>query len=221
MRLWSKKEEPLDPEAVKARSRTEVERLGGRSIDWLPVIEQTRPRDAEALAGRALVLNALVGYAYEAPASMLREWIAANGLTPSLSTNEAALLRKETEELTEQERNDVSWSPEAIAALLWAGGLLGRLALDEEVSMDVFRHLPTVGRGEGGAGFRRKVRLRPYAELYAMRDFYYRAHWFARDGGLNGYDTGVFLEGAIMERRKALEWVMDETSDWDDVEMST
>ena len=221
MRLWGRKEEPLDPQTVKARSMAEVARLGGKAIEWLPVIEETTPRTGEALADRALALNALVGYAYEAPAPMLREWIVANGLTQALSPEEAALLRKESEELTEQERIELTWSPEAIAALLWAGGLLDGLPLDGELSMEAFGSLPTVGRGESGQAFRRRVRLRPYAELYAMRDLYYRAHWFARDGSLNGHDTGVFVAGVVVERRRALEWLLDETQAWDDVDLST
>jgi hypothetical protein len=221
MRLWGRKEEPVDPQAVKERSMAEVRRLGGKTLDGLPIIEMTTARSGEALAARALVLNALVGYAYDAPASLIREWIVANGLTQSLSAAETALLRKETEELAEQERIDLSWSPEAICALMWAGGLLDGLPLGEEIPMEAFAPLPKVGQGESGQRFAGRVRLRPYAELYAMRDFYYRAHWFARDGGLNGYDTGVFVSGIIVERRKALEWLLDDTTDWDELDLST
>jgi hypothetical protein len=38
---------------------------------------------------------------------------------------------------------------------------------------------------------------------------------------LNGYDTGDVKLDIIMERRKALEWVMDPDCDWDDVPHST
>lgn len=54
------------------------------------------------------MLNALVGFAYDASAALLRDWIGANGLTPSLSVEEAARSRHEKEELTEQERIDLS-----------------------------------------------------------------------------------------------------------------
>ena len=222
MRLWGKREEaPLDPEAVKARSMAEVVRLGGKAIEWLPTIDRTTARTGDELARRAMVLNALVGFAYDAPASVLREWIVANGLTQTLSPQEAETLRKETEELAEQERINLSWSQEAIAALLWAGGLADALPIGEEVPVEMYKILPSVPKGESGRDFLKRVRLRSYDELYAMRDLYYRAHWYARDGGLNGYDTGVFGMDAIMERRKALEWLLDASQAWDDVEMST
>ncbi|RYG40885.1 DUF4272 domain-containing protein, partial [bacterium] len=69
--------------------------------------------------------------------------------------------------------------------------------------------------------FARRVRMRSYAELYAMRDLYYRAHWFARDGRINGYSTEPFIESTILERRRALEWLLDKTADWNEMDLST
>jgi hypothetical protein len=54
-----------------------------------------------------------------------------------------------------------------------------------------------------------------------MLDLYYRAHWFIVDGYVNGYETGDFDGGVIVERRKALEWVLDDTLDWDDIPLDT
>jgi hypothetical protein len=54
-----------------------------------------------------------------------------------------------------------------------------------------------------------------------MLDLLYRAHWFARDGQLNQYQTKGFNIDAIMERRKALEWLLNLEYDWDNVDMST
>ncbi len=178
-------------------------------------------RSAEALAGRALVLDGLANLAREAPVPAIKAWIVANGLTQALSTFEAALLQKETEALTQQERINASWYDEAIYALLWAGGLVPGLPLDENYPASMLEILPNVERDESGRDLQRRVRVRPEAELIAMLDLYYCAHWYARDGGLNGYDTGLFDMGRIMERRKALEWLLDPSSDWDNVEMST
>jgi hypothetical protein len=54
-----------------------------------------------------------------------------------------------------------------------------------------------------------------------MLDLYYRLHWWTRNSQLTGKDTSVVRLDIIMERRKALEWIMDPTCDWDNVEMST
>jgi hypothetical protein len=65
------------------------------------------------------------------------------------------------------------------------------------------------------------MRLRPSDELFRMLDLYYRLHWWTRNSQLTGKDTSVVRLDIIMERRKALEWIMDPTCDWDNVEMST
>ncbi len=61
----------------------------------------------------------------------------------------------------------------------------------------------------------------PRQELFMMLDLYYRLHWWMRDSELTGRDTGDVRLDIVMERRKALEWVMDLFCDWDSVEMST
>ena len=59
--------------------------------------------------------------------------------------------------------------------------------------------------------------------LEPVMDFGRRGHeaWWTRDAGLKGEATGDVSEDVVMEQRKALEWIMDRKSDWDDVELST
>lgn len=226
MKLWGRRSEPedsgpIDPEAVRLRSKTEIERLGGRVIDWLPLCEITSPRDAGALAGRMLVLNALANLAREAPVEAIRDYIASEGLETALTPFERRLLAKETDELTSQEIINASWYDEAIYALAWAGGLMPDLPIEQPHPRELLDVLPNVEQGQSGHSVVRRVKLRPYAELFGMRDLYYRAHWYTRDGGLNSYDTGVFDGGRVMERRKALEWLLDATTLWDEIELHT
>jgi hypothetical protein len=65
------------------------------------------------------------------------------------------------------------------------------------------------------------VFLRPREELFRMLDLYYRLHWWTRNAQLQGQQTGNVSLDIIMERRKALEWVLNAEDDWDNVEMST
>ena len=226
MRLWGRTPEPdagapIDSEAVRAASRAEIERLGGRTIAWLPLTEIGPTRDADALAGRILVLNALSNLAREAPVEAIRDYVAGDGLRPALTPRERDQLAKRTEDLTPQELINASWYDEAIYALAWAGGLMPSLPPDAGYARELLDVLPNVEHGESGRELRSRVRLRPYAELYAMRDLYYRAHWFTRNCELTGADAGAFHGGVVMERRKALEWLLDPATDWDDVELHT
>ncbi|MGE8380609.1 MAG: DUF4272 domain-containing protein, partial [Sphingobacterium sp.] len=62
--------------------------------------------------------------------------------------------------------------------------------------------------------------LRSDNKIYTMLDFYYRLHWYCVDERLKGKQA-LINEGLVYERRKALEWLIDKDSDWDDIEMGT
>jgi hypothetical protein len=54
-----------------------------------------------------------------------------------------------------------------------------------------------------------------------MRDLSYRFHWWTRDAQLKGQGTGYERLDIVMERRKALEWILDCEMDWDDIPLCT
>ena len=82
--------------------------------------------------------------------------------------------------------------------------------------------LPKLQLNEGPEVFSSRFALRPFSQLYRELDFYFRAHWYARDGSLHRYPTGVFNLDLIMERRRALEWAADRTiADWGETSDST
>jgi hypothetical protein len=210
----------IDPAAVKARSEQIIQQSGGRICDWLPSHDQGTMRSQAEVIGRALVLNALLNIHFQAPIPIIRGWIEANGLSDHLSRAERALLQKQNADLTEQEDIDLYWYIEALWALLWVGGLIPDMPFDQPVGDHMAALVPNLQRGENSDKFAR-MRLRPYGELFQMLDLYYRVHWYARDGQLNGYSTGDISLDVVMERRKALEWVWDASSDWDNMRLDT
>ncbi len=213
-------EEP-DPERIKAQSEQKIAAAGGRVNPWLPPLDAGRPRPLDEVVGRALVMNALVNVYFNAPIPVIRQWIEANGVEPHLTPRERALLAKTNAELGKQERLDLFWSMEALWALLWAGSLAEDLAWDRRLPNHMASLLPNLKLNEDGATLGRRMRLRPHAELLAMLDLYYRLHWYAEDGRLNGYPTPGVDGSVVMERRKALEWVLDPETGWDEVDLST
>lgn len=206
---------------VKARSEQIILQAGGRICNWLPYIDGEQPRGQADLVGRALVLNALINIAFKAPIPIIKNWIDANGLATSLSRGERGLLQKRNEDLSGQELTDLQWSLEALWALMWAGSLVPDLPIDSHVPDTMATLVPNLEKNEGGSKFTQKMRLRPHAQLYQMLDLYYRAHWYTEDGRINGYPTGSIISDIVMERRKALEWLLDASSDWDNISLNT
>ncbi|MEZ4442665.1 MAG: DUF4272 domain-containing protein [Polyangiaceae bacterium] len=139
----------------------------------------------------------------------------------ALSPSEKALLAKTNDELTERDEITIYWFIEALWSFMWAGSLISAMPFDESVGDGMAALCPNLERGEGPEKFSQHMRLRPSDELFAELDLYFRLHWWTRDANLNGYDTGSVKLSVIMERRKALEWILDPTCDWDHVPDNT
>jgi hypothetical protein len=212
----------LNPLAIKRDNEALILTRGGQICDWLPHLDpDTPPRDAAAIARRALVLNAMIQIAFRAPTPVIKTWIEANGLTGDLAASERAILAKPTADLTEQERTNLLWSLEALWAFAWIGGLIDDLPYREPVGDTLASLCPDLRQNESVERFVRSWNPRPHAEVFRMLDLYFRLHWWTRDADLRGEPSGDASLDVITERRKALEWAMDAEQDWDRVEMST
>ena len=211
----------IDPDAIKRHSESVILRAGGRICEWLPTIECTEARELGEIVDRALVLNALLQLHFEAPSHIIAEWIKSQSLQSALSASERAFLEKPTELLAEQEQIDLFWYIEALWAFLWATHLIEDMSFGRCADPSMASLCPELQNNEDGAKFRLRMKLRSYAELYAMRDLAYRFHWWTFDARLKGQDTGSVSLDSVMERRKALEWILDRQLDWDDVPLDT
>jgi hypothetical protein len=212
----------MKPEDVKKESEKIILEKGGKILDCLPVMERNEPmRSNEELINRALILNALVNIYFKAPIHIIKSWIEQYNLTSFLSESEKKLLDKKNDELTEQENINIFWFNEALWALMWAGNLIKDLPIDKCVEDRMVKLCPNLEKGEDDSKFRKKIKIRPKEELYKKLDLYFRTHWYTENGRLNNYPTGNISGDIIMERRKALEWVIDNTLDWDNVLLNT
>lgn len=212
----------IDSEAIKRQNEETIRNHGGQICDWLPWPDPDAPqRDTPAVVRRALVLNAMLQIAFKAPTSFIKKWIGENGLENDLVDSEREILNRPNAELTQQEQANLFWYLEALWALVWATGLIDELPFDHKVGSNLASLCPSLQRNEDGSKFINRMNLRSHEELYQMLDLYYRLHWWTRNAELQGQQTGNVSIDIIMERRKALEWVLNAEDDWDNVEMST
>jgi len=212
----------MNPTDVKKESERIIQEKGGKTIDWLPTLERMEnTRSNNELIDRALILNALINIYFEAPIPIIKGWIEQYGLTPALTEYEQKLLNKENKDLNEQEKINIYWNIEALWALMWAGNLIDDLPIDKHVEDYQAELCPNLQVGEDDSRFRETMRIRPKDEIFKKLDLYFRTHWHTRNGKLNGYSTGEMDDSIVLERRKALEWLMDNTLDWDNIPLNT
>ena len=212
----------MEPHQVKKRSESIIRSLGGETLDWLPVVEISGLRNPDDVANRALVMSAMIQLVFEAPLSVIKNWIIENQLNAALSHWDRRILEAPESGLSDQDRVNLYWYIEALWALTWSGGLIPDLEIHQPVGDNLAQLMPNIQTNENSSGFQNRFQLRPETDIQAMLDLYYRAHWYAREGSLKGFSTGVFNLDIIVERRKALEWISDtHVEDWDDVDLST
>lgn len=66
------------------------------------------------------------------------------------------------------------------------------------------------------------AKLRDVEEILDMLDLYYRYHWAVVDKRINPETkTGKLNGEVIYERRKALEWLISEEDDWEEISLDT
>jgi hypothetical protein len=198
----------IDPNALKAESEAQILAFGGRICAWLPLIDSVQLRPIDQIIGRSLVMNALLNIYFEAPISVIKDWIEAHHLVPYLSDSEKTILELENAQLTEQQLIDLYWYIEALWALLWVEDSMASVC-------------PNLQLNEGPEKFADRMTSRSENEVAQMLDLHYRLHWWTRDAQLNGYASEPVSLDIVMERRKALEWAMDLNLDWDDVPLHT
>lgn len=207
---------------IKIESERIIKKSGGRVCDWLPIIDPNKSlRTEEDIVNRSLVLNALSMIYFKAPIGIVRDWIHSNNLNSSLSNKEKALLDKDNRDLEEQELIDLFWYIEALWALMWVGNLIDDIPFDKPVEDYMASLTPDLQNNEDGSKFMKNMKIREQEEIYKKLDLYFRIHWFTEDSRINNYPTGKIDPDIIIERRKALEWVLDKDLDWDDIPLNT
>jgi hypothetical protein len=205
---------------VKAENDLILKGKGYRVNDWLPIIERPSMRSLDEIKGRMSVMNALINISFDAPIFIIKEWIGKSNFDHYLSKWETAILEKDSDDLTVIESNGLRWYLEGLWALMWVTGMIDELDEKNWCGDHMASLLPNLEEGETNEKLDSINTLLPEESLFKMLDYYYRLHWYCVDERLQGRKALVD-EGLVYERRKALEWAMNQELDWDDVEMGT
>jgi hypothetical protein len=207
--------------ARKAKSTTAVQALGLPVLDSLPVVEdatQITPREKEEVARRCLAVYvcAAKGEAHDYETGRkLADWFK---IRDDLSPLEADFMLNQKP--TEQEGIDFAWRYECVHVFLWALGYLDELKPPHERA-DVEAESKFI-RDAGTKTFIANAQPRSLDEILDANDYYYRLHWAVVDLRLKGQKSPAADEEIIVERHRALNWLiryMDQG--WDNVTTDT
>jgi hypothetical protein len=211
----------IDFPDLKNISENLIISLGGRINPHLPILEYEGIRSSEEILYRVTIMAGMVYIAYKAPTKVIKEWIEQQDIYDYVSDWEKSILNKGEAKVTEDEKLQLRWYVESLWTLVWILGINNNFNLNESVGDNLIEMVPDIKKEEDISVLLKKIVLKTEEEIYEMSDLYYRMHWCLVDARLKGEKFKSFNEGIIMERRKALEWVISPTVDWDDVDLST
>ena len=211
--------ETINPQEVKNRSEKIITNAGGLILEWLPTLELPKPRVLNEIINRALVLNAMYQLHMNAPKFYIADWIEKNSLTTTLTPKEISILSS-PDELTDKEHYELFWSLESLWAIAWATNLIHDLPFNDQVGSELANLSPNLQLNENGYKYKSTMKLRPIKSIYEMLDLYYRLHWWIQTSQKENKSTGDVLLEVVIERRKALEWIINNLSEWDNIDLS-
>ena len=204
----------MNPQITKLASEARLAAMGVNVNRHLPMIEEPAeltPRSALEVSSRACVLSHVIGVGYGQSGKEMHEWLTEAGLAGKLTPRERDFLKQT--KYSDRDRAWAAWHFAAVHACAWALGLEEMDPLGECPNTLASHFPPRTGAKLGSS-------LRPFEEIYAEADFYYRLHWAARQARLEGGDFPR-PEIEIQLRRQSLDWIVGLPYEWDDVPAHT
>ncbi|PKL33575.1 MAG: hypothetical protein CVV45_07070 [Spirochaetae bacterium HGW-Spirochaetae-10] len=184
----------------------------------LPLLEadsELSPKNGDDVARKIAALGMVIGMGYGADHAVLIDGIESADLWPYVSPREAERL-KNSSLVSDQDRIDFQWLAECVYAFAWC---LDIVELNPTCSCPDNLASLTVP-GNKPAEFVKNRCLRPMTEILQQADLHYCLHWHERQRRLEGLD-GLVGEGIVWERRRALDWVIGVSEDWDNMPADT
>lgn len=128
-----------------------------------------------------------------------------------------------TGECDERTAVNVSWNVECSYALMWALGFISSEEMEEPSNgCDTCMMVKFVQQFNTFDEIMSACKMHYQSEVLDMFDIYYNFHWVCVDKRINpSTNCGNLNEEVVMERRKALEWLISEEQDWNEISLDT
>ncbi|RAJ19952.1 DUF4272 domain-containing protein [Pedobacter cryoconitis] len=203
------------------RQKTDI-RLSENNLpkaENLPFLDNTNIRSDREVSIRSMILFALKSISiYPEDMQDIKEWLYEH-FKESLSVYEKQSLSGS--KLDEKSEIKFSWYQESLYVLLWCLSIVPHMS-EPDKEADLESYLELFPPEQTIESFFERCKLRSVDELQLELDYYYNLHWLSRHRAeLKMTTVDNLNKSVVLERRKALEWVVDEKLSWDDINLDT
>jgi hypothetical protein len=207
--------------ARKDRSLGTVKTMGLPFAAHLPVVEdetQISPRASDEVAARCLATALCAVKGESNDQELIDQLVDEYSAKPFFSPAEQRFLADPNP--SRRDLANFAWRYECVHVFLWALEYLERLNPPNKIA-DVVDEIGII-RDKGPAHFIKDARIRHLGEILDQADLYYRLHWAAIELRLKGERDAGIDEEIIMERHRALNWLIRYMNQsWDEVTTDT
>lgn len=221
----------VNPEDRRKKSNEKIKQMGIACLETLPMIEDSTSvslKTTNEICSRAIACLLSIQLAcdiaenndYEESKAMMSRLLKEYNVENSLLPKEKCLF---DQEYSQQDAIDVVWTYEAYWSLVWALGLIENDELETPDSIcNCEKAIKLVSECKSFDEFTAKCKIRDIEEILDMLDLYYRYHWACVENSLNpNTEIGVLNHDVVVERRRGLEWLISEESDWNYISLDT
>ncbi len=219
----------------KAESIAKLKEMNVPYNEYLPVIENSenvRIRTGSEIAKRAIACLISIQAVFDLHGdaddetkakskSLLINLLESFDVMDELTEKERKLLF--SEEVSQQDKINMTWKYEAYWVLLWALHLVDELKFPSEIC-DCDHAIRAVAKHQDFESFIENVKLRDIEEILDECDLIFRYDWACVDARIKGSPAPVNLDSSVvLERHRAFNWLidLDKNNDWDHVSVNT
>lgn len=186
----------------------------------IPYLDLSEFQDNDMIARRLIILYALNGLANNADPELLKNWLIQENLWKDVNENEKTHF--DGHNFSTEEENELSWRQESLNLLCWAGGIIDNLELPyKECDLEsVFLNIPPEISANN---FVKNFSVRKSVDIWSQTDLHYCIHAALRHPEIWEENTSLdkLRYEIVLERRQALEWMVDKSKSWDDISLDT
>ncbi len=187
------------------------------SIPDLPKIEKKTIRTKEEVCYRSIIqLEKKVLSIYPSDIGKTGDWLKEEKIFDFLSKTEIEVFN--SAKLNKQDIINFSWGHESLNVLLWSLGHINTIDFPDSEFKITDKILDRLPPNIAIYEFISKSKMIHIDEILKLLDIYFHFHWFVRKTGRSVIKLN---KSVIIERRKALEWIVDKNSNWDSIVMDT
>lgn len=224
---FTKNNKTISPEERRANNNAFIKSLGIMCYEQLPVIEKVEKiKDIDTICKRAIACFLSCQLAcdinedndVEESTEFFKELLERYEVSDKLYENEKQLF---TGNYTKQNAINIAWEYESYWALVWVLGLIDDIKMSDEIC-DCEKAIALFVENEDYNEFKKSCKLRSIDEILDMTDLYFRYHWACVEKSIKPEtEIGNINPDVVIERRKALEWVISDEYDWNNISLDT